>query len=623
VSQPVYAPDALIPSPSVIRFPRSQRGRALLVVAGLIVLLALPLIVGLGVLYSPRWYPLSEIAQTELRIRDVWSSHPPLIGLLGRLGTLEDPGSHPGPVSFWLLWPVWRLFGASAWSMQLSTAILNILAMGAVVWMALRRGGLRLALAMTVMLGVLAAAFGATLLEPWNAYLPVLWWITFLVAIWGVLCDDLALLPVVVFAGSFCAQTHVSYLGLVPGLLVVALLVALVTAYRKAETGAIARFWRWMGITAAVGLIMWLPPVIDEVKRSPGNLSVLRDTFLDPREDPIGMRAGLDVLLLHLNPWRVLVRADIPTGSVSGSIVAGVILLLVWLAAAVLAWRLRERALTRLNVVIGVSLLLGLMSASRIFGFVWPYLAYWAWGLNVLALLSIAWALTIAIGRGLDRVRRERAARIGTYALAVAAVVVSASFVVDASSMEPVGSDMSTTLGKLAPPAVDAMSEGSVPGGGRDGAYLVTWNDPIGFGSQGFGLVDELDRQGFHVGARENYRGAVTPHHVLDPSDATAVVHLSIGSDIEVWRAKTGVKEVASVDARTPAERAEYERLRARVFVELQQAGLTDPDSLLDSDLRVVAADTRVSVETRERVARMNELDVQAAIFVGPPEAAE
>jgi hypothetical protein len=586
-------------------------------------LLALPLIVGVGVLHYPRWYPLFDVAQTELRIRDVWSRHPPLIGLVGRLGNPNEPGSHPGPLSFWLLWPVWRLLGASAWGMQVATGALNILAMGAVVWMAQRRGGLRLALAVTLMLGVLAAAFGGALLEPWNAYLPVLWWVTFQVAIWGVLCYDLALLPLAVFAGSFCVQTHVSYLGLVPGLLVVAVLVALFTAYGKAKTGEVARFFRWLGVAAAVGGIVWLPSVIDEIKQSPGNLSVLRDTFLHPREDPIGVREGLDVLLVHLNPWRVLIRGDITTGSASGSIVAGVIMLVFWLAAAMLAWRLREHALTRLNIVIGVSLLLGLVSASRIFGFVHPYLVLWGWGLNVLMCLSIGWALTVAIGGALDGFRRERALRVGTYALTAAAVVVSASFVVDASSMEPADSEMSKTLGELVRPTVAALSTGSVPGRGRDGRYVVTWGDPVAFGSQGFGLVDELERQGFNVGAPKFYRGAVTPHRVLDPSDATAVVHLSIGSDIEEWRAKPGVRELAYVDPRTPAEQSEYQQLRAHVIVELQQAGLTELRTLLDSSPLVFAADTRVPVETSRRVTRMTALGVPAAIFVGPPEAAE
>ena len=550
--------------PSVLRLPGSRRGRVAL--AGLIVALALPLVVGLVVMHSPRWYPLFDNAQTELRIRDVWSRHSPLIGLVGRLGSGDAPGSHPGPLSFWLLWPGWRLAGASAWGMQVSTAVLNILAMGAVVWMANRRGGLRMAAAVTVILGVLAAAFGAVLLEPWNPYLPVLWWVAFVVAIWCVLCDDLALLPLAVFAGSFFAQTHVSYLGLVPGLLVVAVLVAAFTARRNAEPGAVARFWRWTGIAAGVGVIVWLPSVIDEVSRSPGNLSVIRDTFRHPLEDPIGVRGGLDVLLMHLDPWRVLVRGDIVTGAARGSILPGVVLLVVWLAAAALAWRLRHRTMTRLNLAIGVSLVLGLVSASRIFGFPFTYLALWTWGLNVLMWLSIGWAVAIAIGRNLDGVRRALALHVGTCVLVAAAVVSSASFVVDASSMEPADSDMSTTLGKLVRPTVEALSEGAVAGGGHDGAYLVTWSDPVAFGSQGFGLVNELDREGFRVGAPEIYRRAVTPHRVLDPSDATAVVHLSIGNDIEVWRTKPGVEELAFVDPRTPAQLAQL-TIPAAIFV--------------------------------------------------------
>jgi hypothetical protein len=151
----------------------------------------------------------------------------------------------------------------------------------------------------------------------------------------------------------------------------------------------------------------------------------------------------------------------------------------------------------------------------------------------------------------------------------------------------------------------------------------VTWSDPVAFGSQGFGLLDELDRQGFRVGASEGYRRAVTPHRVLDRSDATGVVHLSIGSDIDVWRAKPGVEEVAYVDTRTRAERAEYERLRAGVIHELEQAGLSDLDYLVDVNLLAVGADTRVPTETREDVVRMTELQGSAAIFIGPPEAAE
>ena len=58
--------------------------------------------------------------------------------------------------------------------------------------------------------------------------------------------------------------------------------------------------------------------------------------------------------------------------------------------------------------------------------------------------------------------------------------------------------------------------------------------------------------------------------------DATAVVHLSVGPDIDVWRAKGGVVEVSYYDPRSPAQRTEYERLRARVKDDLRALTFVD-----------------------------------------------
>ena len=63
------------------------------------------------------WHPVFDLAMTELRVRDVGGRHTPLIGLQGRIG---PTGSHPGPLSFYLLAPVYRIFGSSAfWSRRI------------------------------------------------------------------------------------------------------------------------------------------------------------------------------------------------------------------------------------------------------------------------------------------------------------------------------------------------------------------------------------------------------------------------------------------------------------------------------------------------------------------------
>ena len=64
--------------------PRAETKRpAWWAAVGLWVLIAVPFVVAVIELARPRWFPVLDLAQTELRIRDVASSHPPLIGLPG------------------------------------------------------------------------------------------------------------------------------------------------------------------------------------------------------------------------------------------------------------------------------------------------------------------------------------------------------------------------------------------------------------------------------------------------------------------------------------------------------------------------------------------------------------
>ena len=86
-----------------LRLPTGARSRPLLIGAGLLALLALPLIVALVVLAQKRWYPMLDLAMTELRVRDV-AGQPPAADRPARAHRhLPRQGSHPGPLSFWAL----------------------------------------------------------------------------------------------------------------------------------------------------------------------------------------------------------------------------------------------------------------------------------------------------------------------------------------------------------------------------------------------------------------------------------------------------------------------------------------------------------------------------------------
>jgi hypothetical protein len=257
---------------------RSWTERRVLVAGALAALVALPLIVAAVAVRRPTWYPALDLSMTEFRVRDVGTSDTPLIGLPGRIGPrLEEQGSHPGPLSFYLLAPVYRALGSSPWALQVAAVALNVVALASAVAIAVRRGGARLGVALAAVLALVVAGYGpSTLAVPWNPYLPLLWWVVLLLAVWSVLCDDVAMLPVAVFAATLCAQTHVSYLGLVAVLGAVTA-VALVLAWRRAAPASPERraVVRWSALALALGVVLWLPPLVDQAVNDPGNMRAI------------------------------------------------------------------------------------------------------------------------------------------------------------------------------------------------------------------------------------------------------------------------------------------------------------------------------------------------------------
>lgn len=594
----------------------------------MMVVLVTPLVVAVIALRRAEWYPILDLAMTELRIRDVGTRHTPLIGLPGRIGVLgAEQGSHPGPLSFWALAPTYRLLGSSAWAMQGATAVLHATAMAAALWLAWRRAGLRLALGVATVLAILTRAYGAdTLTEPWNPYMPLLWWVVLMLVAWSVLDGDIVVLPLGALAASMCVQTHTPYVGVTAGMVGLAVIgVALLGWKRRHDHAARRNVVTWVLVSVAVGAALWIAPIVDQVARTPGNMSLLVDHFGSPPEESVGLQRGGEMVLLHLDPWRLVTEQQAATGSLvdasqapRGPLVPGTLCLLVWFVAVWGAWRLRHHLLLRLHAVIGVALLFAAVSISRIFGQLWYYLMIWAWGIAALLLLAVVWTAAAVVHRRLGPQPGARAARAGVGALAVVGVTSALVFSVDAWAVDLPARPLSDTMGRIVPDVVDALEGGGLAGGGRDGRYLVTWSDALYIGSQGIALVNELERAGFDVGAISPWGVPVARHRVRSPEAATAVVHLATGFHVERWRAKSGVVEVAGIDPRSPEEQVEYQRLREQVLRELRAAGMSDRLVDVDENLFAVAIDSRAPVTAQDAMTRMLDLGLPTAVFVGP-----
>lgn len=597
------------------------RTRERLVLAALTVVLVAPLVVGLVALRDPTWFPVLDLAMTEFRVRDVFSSHPPLIGLPGRIGrTLIDQGSHPGPISFYLVAPVYTLLGSTAWAMQAATVVVHGAAIVAALFIARRRGGLRMAAAVALLLALLMRGYGITLLtQPWNPYLPVLWWVVLLLAVWSVLDDDLPMLPVAVLAASIAAQTHVPYLALSLGLGALATGAAVLAVRRDRSR------LRWVLAAVALGVVLWAPPVVDQLTRDPGNLSILIEHFSDPPEEAVGLGTGVELAIQHLDLGDLLAADDgaleRATSGTTGPLAVGLVVLVVWLAAVAGALRLRHRSLLHLHAVVGAGLVLAAISISRIFGSLWWYLMLWAWGVALLLALAVGWTVMELV-----RARRADPTAIApdtsmrpVAVLAGLTVAASLLFAVNAVDAEPPAPRLSEGLAALVPATVEAL-EGGVGGAtGRDGTYVVSWNDTVHIGSQAYGLVSELERRGFRAGMTTGLRVPLTRHRTFEPQDATVEIHFASGRHIETFAARPGVVQVAEADVRSDAEREEFERLRASLFDELTELGLDDIAAELDDNLFAASIDPRLERETRERVARLEALGEPMAVFIAPP----
>jgi len=609
------------PAPAVPE--RRLRGATAWLFAAVLAVLTIPLLVALVQLRRPHWYPLLDMAQTEIRVRDV-TSHPPLIGLAGRIGPFgPNGGSHPGPLSFYALWPVWRIFGGSSYGLFASTVVLDVVAMALALWIAVRRGGRTLLLGVGAALALLTRAYGAFLLTlPWNPYLPVLWWFVFLLAVWSVLVDDFAMLAVVVLAGSFCMQTHISYLGLVGGLVVVTAGVLARALYKcRRERGTRRSLLTWLSISAVLGVVVWLPPFIDQFAHSPGNLGIIRDYFSHPPDATIGLHRGVGVLLAQLDPWKLLTRTLVHDGGaleVTGSRIPGALFLGVFAASIVVAWRLRHRLILALDTVLVIALGLGLVSSARIFGTVWFYLLLWAWGLVALMLLAVGWTV-VELVRSLEPAPVSKASvRAGAIALAAVTLVASLVFSFQASSVTVQTPRLNETLGAVVGPTAAALHK--IQQQGDRGPYLVTWlPDAEAIGSAGFGLLNELDRRGFDARAEEAFRPGATRYHVIDSRHPSLEVHLATGPDIANWQRDSRYTEVASFDPRSPAEVATFNRLHGQVVDDLRGAGMNNLTPQVDSNLFMLALAPGVPTGTKNLITQMLDLSMPMAVFIGPP----
>jgi hypothetical protein len=592
----------------------ARSGTSTVVLLALVAVVAVPVVVAAVVLAVKGWTPTGEFAQADLRMRGFWS-HVPDLGATGRLRSGADVSSHPGPASWWLMYPVYAVMGRTAAGLSTAVAAVALGWMAASLVLAWRRGGAALALVVAAALAVFVRSLGpAVFTEPWNPWFAIFPFVFFALTTWDVLCGHRWSLPLAVLAGTVCVQAHVGYAPLVAVVLVfpvaaVAWQVLRRPDQRRGALGALA-------VAAAVLAVMWLPPVLQQLRGDPGNMTVLVRAYRDQADPALGLRGAVELVGGRLDLFGPWVRDDGGRPVDRGIGVGTVVLLAAWAAAAVVAWRRRHdpawRPVLVLHLVCAGLVVVAVAVASRILGEVFAYLVPWLSALTVVVVATVAWtAWRWTVERTPpDATARRALAGIGIGVLVVAASLGTARF----ATVEAPAAEISDAVAALTPAVAARLDD--------TGTYVVRWEDPLAFGGAGFGMIDELERRGFHVGADRDYRVEVRPERVIDPARADGAVWVVTGAGIDRWRAAPGAEEIADEDPRTPAQRRTSDRLHAQLRTDLAAVGGPELADLLDQNYWAVRTDPRVDDALRARIDRWAALGQPTAVFLVDPATA-
>lgn len=379
------------PKPSVQRARRNRRIEA----AAIAMLAILPLVPYFTFLLRggvPRFGLIGDLAIVEHATRHVWTGET-LVGAPSRFGW-----SQPGPLFFYFAAPFQALGGTSSTGVYVAATLINAAAAGGIV--ACARMYARRAHAIAALLVVLAwqAAFGSVTSSPWSPFLVVLPLLAFLVnAAMIARGKSGAAYPALVY-GMFAAQTHVAAAPVVIAATIVAVAAFFVGARRREREAAspapelVSEKWR-IGIAAATGLILAVPPIVEQIIAPTGNFRRIVSFFVH-REAPLVPVATATqqwMTMMAWLPYRVARLTLLREGFVSQmarpdemylgtstfpAIVAGVHVGM-GVMCAMIAWKRRDAVSLALLAIGALADLVSIGTLQAIVGVSAPYLILW------------------------------------------------------------------------------------------------------------------------------------------------------------------------------------------------------------------------------------------------------
>ena len=463
------------------------------------------------------WYPVEDLAVTELAVRQV-SHQIPLAGAYSSL-----PFHHPGPSLFLYLWVPYHLFGERSSALLAATIWFNGAVLASSLALARRLGGTVLPVLFAAAILLWTRAGGLPrLLQPWNPYVGALPVVALVLLAWALLERRAWALPAAVAMATWATQAHIQF-GPVCAALGAFGVIGMVLRTVRADGASALRSIRDPAAAAlAVGVVLWLPVAADVAAhgRASNPAAIVRHyrgpqpPAIAPSEVALVLRSELSLhptwaggpRPFHLLTLPVAQRAPLALGAL--------------LAATLLAGRRRAwpelRSISVGVVAVGAS---GL-ALTRVTG---ANLASWyliaveasALALDVLVLASLVASARHAVARRPRDVMPSGPRTMAWAGPVVGAILTIALAVATVASLHLVPNEERTArAAERALPAVEAAI-------GRGRPVLVEARPGLGGWVQA-ALVLQLDRAGYDVYARTTLVDKF-PASLSAPPPATAL----------------------------------------------------------------------------------------------------
>ncbi|RBY84002.1 hypothetical protein [Blastococcus sp. TF02A-26] len=527
----------------------ARGGRLLRWAAGLVLALlaAVPAVLGLIAVLQERgepYLPIGDQAFLELNVREVGSGDV-LLGAYSRF-----PWYHPGPMLAYLLAVPFAAVDEAHQGLAVGALVIAGISTVAAVLLVRRRLGVGVALWTLLVLTVTVRLLGDGFLrDSWNPYVPVLPLLVAALLVWTAVRGSAWALVLAVLPMSLAVQAHVGYLpavGALGGVLAAGLLVRAVRARRsRRRAEPAARNWlRWpVAVLAAIalGIVLWLPPISQQLTGSPGNMGLLLDYFRDgSREAELSMGQALRAVADEFGRVPAYVagaappsRLLLPVGWPVWGIAVGLALFVVALANGV-----RRRSgdvlwLGATTVALGAA---GVAAVARIEGLPFPYVTQWTTVVGVLAwttvgaslLPELVGAVRYLLGRVRQRVRPDLVVAAPLAVLATVAVVVAGTAV---ARTETPMTDTTGDIARLEEAIVADLDRTGLAG--QDPLVRIDFpgttraDDLLGTFWPGAGLVLELVRDGIETRVAEFWVAPFGTRYTEGADDADYVVTLA------------------------------------------------------------------------------------------------